>query len=285
MEKMKMKKIKTKKIKKLISLTLAVALTFALFSLAQAQEQRLKVSSTTSTDNTGLFGALNPPFEKMFNCRVDVIAEGTGKALKTGEMGDCDVVFVHARQAEDKFIADGFGVNRRDVMYNDFIIVGPKKDPAKIKGSKVAAQALTKIAKAQAFFVSRGDDSGTHKKEKEIWAKTGLSPKGQWYAEAGQGMGAVLQMANEKSGYTLSDRGTYLAYKGKIDLEILCEGDPTLFNPYGIMAVNPARYPKVNYILAMAYIGWVTSPEGQKIIREFGKDKLGQPLFIPQAIP
>jgi len=280
-----MEKIKTKKIKKLISLTLAVALTFVLFSLVQAQEQRLKVSSTTSTDNTGLFGTLNPPFEKMFNCRVDVIAEGTGKALKTGEMGDCDVVFVHARKAEDKFIADGFGVNRRDVMYNDFIIVGPKNDPAKIKGTTDASQALTKIAKAQAFFVSRGDDSGTHKKEQEIWAKTGTSPKGQWYAEAGQGMGAVLQMANEKTGYTLSDRGTYLAYKGKLDLEILCEGDPTLFNPYGIMAVNPARYPKANYILAMAYIGWVTSPEGQKIIREFGKDKLGQPLFIPQAIP
>jgi tungstate transport system substrate-binding protein len=280
-----MKKIKVKKIKTLISLTLAVALTFAVFSLVQAQEQRLKVSSTTSTDNTGLFGALNPPFEKMFNCRVDVIAEGTGKALKTGEMGDCDVVFVHARQAEDKFIADGFGVNRRDVMYNDFIIVGPKNDPAQIKGTKDAALALARIAKAQAFFVSRGDDSGTHKKEQEVWAKSGISPKGQWYAEAGQGMGAVLQMAHEKSGYTLSDRGTYLAYKSKINLEILCEGDPALFNPYGIMAVNPARYPKTKYILGMAYIGWVTSPEGQKIIREFGKDKLGQPLFIPQAIP
>jgi len=280
-----MEKAKLKGMKKRISLALTVALTFAVFSLVQAQEQRLRVSSTTSTDNTGLFGALNPPFEKMFNCRVDVIAEGTGKALKTGEMGDCDAVFVHARQAEDKFIASGFGVNRRDVMYNDFIIVGPKKDPARIKGTKDAAQALTRIAKAQAFFVSRGDDSGTHKKEQEIWAKSGISPKGKWYAEAGQGMGAVLQMANEKNGYTLSDRSTYLAYKGKIDLEILCEGDTSLFNHYGIMAVNPARYPKVNYILAMAYIGWVTSPEGQKIIREFGKDKFGQPLFIPQAIP
>ncbi|MEW6381590.1 MAG: substrate-binding domain-containing protein [bacterium] len=271
--------------KKLVSLTLALILALSVFSLARAQEQRLRVSSTTSTDNTGLFAALNPPFEKMFNCRVDVIAEGTGKALKTGEMGDCDVVFVHARQAEDKFIAAGFGVNRRDVMYNDFIIVGPKNDPAGIKGSKDAALALARIARAQAFFVSRGDDSGTHKKEKEIWAKAGLEPKGQWYAEAGQGMGAVLQMAHEKNGYTLSDRGTYLAYKSKINLEILSEGDPALFNPYGIMAVNPARHPKANYILAMAYIGWVTSQEGQKIIREFGKDKLGQPLFIPLAIP
>jgi len=273
------------RMQKLVSLTLALIFTIGIFSLVQAQEQRLKVSSTTSTDNTGLFAAINPPFEKMFNCRVDVIAEGTGKAIKTGEMGDCDVVFVHARQAEDKFVAAGFGVNRRDVMYNDFIILGPKNDPAKIRGTRDAVQALTRIAKAQAAFISRGDDSGTHKKEKEIWTKAGLTPKGQWYAEAGQGMGAVLQIAHEKNGYTLSDRGTWLAYKGKIDLEILCEGDPSLFNPYGIIAVNPAKYPKVNYILAMAYIGWVTSPEGQKIIREFGKDKLGQPLFIPQAIP
>ncbi|MEW5803597.1 MAG: substrate-binding domain-containing protein [bacterium] len=275
-----------KGMKKFVSLALVMIFTFGIFSFVQAQEQqRLKISSTTSTDNTGLFGALNPPFEKMFNCRVDVIAEGTGKALKTGEMGDSDVVFVHARQAEDKFMEAGFGVNRRDVMYNDFVIVGPKSDPAGIRGSSDASQALAKIAKAQAFFVSRGDDSGTHKKEKEIWAKANLTPHGQWYAEAGQGMGAVLQMAHEKNGYTLSDRGTYLAYKSKVDLEILSEGDPVLFNSYGIMAVNPARYPKGNYILAMAYIGWVTSPAGQKIIREFGKDKFGQPLFIPLAIP
>lgn len=278
--------MKVKTARRIFSLILAVVFYCSFVSLSLAQEEvRLRISSTTSTDNTGLFGALNPPFEKMFNCHLDVIAEGTGKALKTGEMGDCDVVFVHARQAEDKFIEDGFGVNRRDVMYNDFIILGPKGDPAGIGGSQDATQAMAKIAKAQAFFVSRGDDSGTHKLEKELWEKTGLKPQGQWYAEAGQGMGAVLQMADEKSGYTLSDRGTYLAYKGKIKLEILSEGDPILFNPYGIMAVNPAKHPHVNYVLAMAYIGWVTSLEGQKIIREFGKDKFGQPLFIPMAIP
>ncbi len=248
-------------------------------------EERLKVSSTTSTDNTGLFQALNPPFEKKFGCRVDVIAVGTGKALKIGEMGDSDVVFVHSRPAEDAFVAAGHGVNRRDVMYNDFIIIGPAKDPAGIRGTKDAKKALAAIAKAGSLFISRGDDSGTHKKEKSLWKKAGIAPKGRWYSESGQGMGAVIQIANEKLAYTLADRGTYLAYKNKVSLEVLCEGDPDLFNPYGIMAVNPAKHPHVNYIFAMAYIGWVTSPEGQKIIREFGKEKFGQPLFIPVAVP
>jgi tungstate transport system substrate-binding protein len=270
--------------KRLLSLVLILSCFFVVAS-GFSQEQRLRVSSTTSTDNTGLFGALNPPFEQMFHCRVDVIAQGTGKALKTGEMGDCDVVFVHSRPAEDQFIEAGFGVNRRDVMYNDFIIVGPKDDPAKVRGVKDAASALTQIADSQASFISRGDDSGTHKKEKELWKKAGMTPQGRWYVESGQGMGAVLQIAHEKKGYALSDRGTYLAYKAKVDLEILVEGDPLLFNPYGIIAVNPARHPQVNYVLAMAYIGWVTSPEGQKIIREFGKDQFGQPLFVPVAVP
>ncbi|MGA1864262.1 MAG: substrate-binding domain-containing protein [bacterium] len=271
--------------KKFASVIMVMAILFGICSLVNARTQRLKISSTTSTDNTGLFGVLNPPFEKMFDCRVDVIAQGTGKALKTGEMGDSDVVFVHSRPAEDKFIQDGYGVNRRDVMYNDFIIVGPKEDPAGIKGLENASEALKKIVDSQSKFISRGDDSGTHKKEKEIWENTGIKPEGQWYIEAGQGMGAVLQIANEMKAYSISDRGTYLAYKDKIDLDILTEGDPSLFNPYGIMAVNPAKHPTVNYILAMAYIGWVTSPEGQKIIREFGKDKFGQPLFIPVAVP
>jgi tungstate transport system substrate-binding protein len=248
-------------------------------------EERLKVSSTTSTDNTGLFQALNPPFEKKFGCRVDVIAVGTGKALKIGEMGDSDVVFVHSRPAEDAFVAAGHGVNRRDVMYNDFIIIGPAKDPVGIRGTKDAKKALAAIAKAGSLFISRGDDSGTHKKEKSLWKKAGIAPKGRWYSEAGQGMGAVIQIANEKLAYTIADRGTYLAYKNKVSLEILCEGDPDLFNPYGIMAVNPAKHPQANYVLAMAYIGWVTCPEGQKIIREFGKEKFGQPLFIPVAVP
>jgi len=216
---------------------------------------------------------------------VDVIAVGTGKALKIGEAGDVDVVFVHARAAEDKFIADGFNVNRRDVMYNDFIIIGPEEDPAGIKGFKDAKNGLAAIAQKGTSFISRGDDSGTHKKEKLLWKKAGVMPAGTWYAEAGQGMGVVIQIANEKEAYALADRGTYLAYSEKVDLVILCEGDKDLFNPYGIMAVNPSRYPNVNYTLAMAYIGWVTSQEGQAIIREFGVGKFGQPLFIPLAVP
>jgi len=274
--------------KKLVFFVLILGLTVSLLwgsiSPGMAQE-RLKVSSTTSTDNTGLFHALNPPFEKRFGCRVDVIAVGTGKALKIGEMGDSDVVFVHSRPAEDKFVAAGHGVNRRDVMYNDFIIIGAAKDPAGIRGTKDAKKALAAIAKAGLLFISRGDDSGTHKKEKSLWKKAGIAPEGRWYSEAGQGMGAVIQIANEKLAYTLADRGTYLAYKNKVSLEILCEGDSDLFNPYGIIAVNPAKHPQVNYVLAMAYIGWVTCPEGQKIIREFGKEKFGQPLFIPVAVP
>ncbi|MFQ5841560.1 MAG: substrate-binding domain-containing protein [Thermodesulfobacteriota bacterium] len=255
------------------------------FSSPGVAAERLKISSTTSTDNTGLFQVLNPPFEWRFHCRVDILAVGTGKALKIGEMGDSDVVFVHSRPDEDAFVAAGHGVNRRDVMYNDFIIVGPKNDPADIRGAKDAKKALAAIAKSGAPFISRGDDSGTHKKEKFLWNQAGIVPEGRWYSEAGQGMGAVIQIANEKLAYTLADRGTYLAYKNKVSLQILCEGDPDLFNQYGIIAVNPAKHPHVNYVLAMAYIGWVTSPDGKKIIREFGKEKFGQPLFIPVAIP
>jgi tungstate transport system substrate-binding protein len=271
--------------KRFITMVLVIGFLCGLAISGHGADQRLVISSTTSTDNTGLFSALNPPFEKMFNCRVDVVAQGTGKALKTGERGDSDIVFVHSRPAEDKFVEQGFGVNRRDVMYNDFIIIGPKEDPAGIKGTHDAVAALKKIATTKTDFVSRGDDSGTHKKEKSLWQKAGIKPQGQWYIEAGQGMGAVLQIANEKKAYTISDRGTYLAYRSKIDLHILTEGDPLLFNPYGIIAVNPAKHPHVNYVLAMAYIGWVTSPEGQGIIREFGKDKFGQALFIPVAVP
>ncbi|HPD61115.1 MAG TPA: substrate-binding domain-containing protein, partial [Thermodesulfobacteriota bacterium] len=253
--------------------------------IIRAEELRLRLATTTSTEDTGIIQALNPPFEKMMHIKVDVISVGTGKALELGARGDVDVVLVHAREAEDKFVADGSGVNRRDVMCNDFIIIGPENDPAKIKGVTNAQEAFRKIALAQAPFISRGDDSGTHKKELKIWEKTGIKPQGKWYFEAGQGMGPVLNMANEKQAYTLSDRGTYLAYRGKIGLKIFCEGDPVLNNPYGVIAVNPAKFPHANYVYAMAYIGWLTSPEGQKIIRDFGKDKLGQPLFIPTAIP
>jgi tungstate transport system substrate-binding protein len=268
-------------IKKIYCLICLLIFVVPAFTFAQ---ERLKMSTTTSTDNSGLLDVLLPPFEKMFDVRVDVIAVGTGKALMLGRNGDVDIVFVHARSAEDKFVADGFGVNRRDVMYNDFVIIGPENDPAKIRGSKSAADALVKISKAGASFVSRGDDSGTHKKEKKIWEKAGTTPQGAWYQEVGQGMGAVLKIADEKKAYTLTDRGTCLAFAGKINLPVLCEGDPMLYNPYGIIAVNPARYPNTNYLKAMALIGWITSREGQEIIRHFGKEKFGRPLFIPLAV-
>ena len=242
------------------------------------------MSTTTSTENSGLLSVLLPPFEEKFNVKVDVIAVGTGKALALGANGDVDVVFVHARPSEDKFVADGNGVNRRDVMYNDFVILGPESDPAGVKDATSAAEALRKIADAQADFVSRGDDSGTHKKEKLIWQEAGTNPEGKWYMEAGQGMGAVLTIANDKQAYTMADRGTYLAFSEKISLKVLSEGDPILFNPYGIIAVNPAKFSHVNYVNAMALIGWITSVEGQAIIKEFGKDKFGMPLFIPTAV-
>jgi len=259
-----------------------LTISMILISSTYANPIHLKLATTTSTDNSGLLDKLLPSFKARFNIKVDVIAVGTGKALKLGENGDVDVVLVHARQAEDKFIQEGYGVNRRDVMYNDFIILGPSDDPAKIKDEKSVVLTLGKIAAQKAFFVSRGDDSGTHEKEKNLWQKVGIAPEGKWYMEVGQGMGAALQIANEKQAYILCDRGTFLAYKNKIDLVILSEGDTLLFNPYGIMAVNPARYPGVKYIEAMQLIAWVTSVEGQKIIGEYKKE--GEILFHPMAI-
>lgn len=241
---------------------------------------RIKMSTTTSTENSGLLYVLLPPFEEKFDVKVDVIAVGTGKALKLGENGDVDIVLVHARAAEDKFVADGYGVNRRDVMYNDFIIVGPETDPAGIKG-KGAVESLKAISDKNETFASRGDDSGTHKKEKTLWIEAGTEPLGTWYLETGQGMGATLTIANEKQGYTLVDRGTYIAYKDKVDLVILSEGDERLFNPYGIIAVSPAKHAHVKYPYAMALIGWITSLEGQKIIGAFKKG--GKVLFYPNA--
>jgi len=246
-------------------------------------EERLKMATTTSTENSGLLGSILPPFEKMFNLKVDVIAVGTGKAMKLGETGDVDVILVHDPIDEEKFVAQGFGVNRRAVAHNDFVLVGPPGDPAGCKGIKNIVEVFSKIAQANALFVSRGDDSGTHRKEKEIWSKAGITPQGTWYMEAGQGMGAVLQMAHDKMAYTLADRGTYVAYRPKIDSIIISEGDAALHNPYGVIAVNPARHPQVNYIKAMTFIGWLTSPECQKLISNFKQQ--GEVLFYPDAIP
>lgn len=264
---------------------LTLFLLSAMMGNGGAQEQRLRLSTTTSTENSGLLAVLLPPFEKRFKVKVDVIAVGTGKALKIAENGDADLTLVHARSLEEQFLADGYGVNRRAVMYNDFVLIGPRTDPAEIRQAKTAVEAFQKIAQAEAPFVSRGDNSGTHAMELSLWKQAHISPHGFWYQEAGMGMGEVLTMADEKGAYTLTDRGTYLAMKHRLNLPILFAGDPVLFNPYGIIAVNPAKHPHVQYVLAMALIGWFTSPEGQCIIKEFGREQFGESLFIPVAVP
>lgn len=242
----------------------------------------VRLATTTSTENSGLLAALLPAFKKETGYEVQVIAVGTGKALRMGQDGDVDVVLTHAPAAEDNFVAEGHGVNRRSVMYNDFVIVGPEQDPAGVRGLRDASAALAHIMEKGAVFVSRGDDSGTHKKELELWKSVGARPDGAWYREAGQGMEEVLIMSGELSGYTLTDRGTWLAIKDKLPLELLVEGDERLFNPYSIIAVNPARYPDANYMGAMALIAWITSPQGQDQIRGF--KIAGDPLFTPTAI-
>lgn len=262
-----------------ITSIISVLVAATLFATPALAEQRLRMSTTTSTENSGLLKVLLPPFEKKNNVKVDVIAVGTGKALKLGEAGDADVVLVHARKLEDKFVADGFGVNRRDVMYNDFVIIGPAGDPAGVAKTKTAAESLKKIAAAGASFISRGDDSGTHQKEKEIWQAAGVKPEGKWYVVSGQGMGEVITMATEKRGYTLADRGTYNAYKGrKTDLAILFQGEKGLFNPYGVIAVNPQKHPHVKYDLAMKFVEYITGAEGQAIISGFKVN--GEPVFF-----
>jgi len=254
----------------------------ALLGPVHADEHIIRLATTTSTENSGLLGELLPAFEQATGYRVHVIAVGTGKALRMGRDGDVDVVMVHARPDEDKFVAAGFGIHRRDLMYNDFVIVGPASDPAGIRGTKDASTALARIARKNAVFVSRGDNSGTHKKERRLWASAGITPQGSGYRAVGQGMEKTLQMANELQGYTLTDRGTWLSLNGKFNLAILLEGDTRLFNPYGVIAVNPARYPDVNLKGAVALIDWLTSAGGQKRIAAFQIH--GQPLFHPLAI-
>lgn len=250
---------------------------------ALAEEGKLILATTTSTADSGLLDYILPDFEAIYNVKVDVIAVGTGQALKLAEAGDADAVLVHARSQEDAFVESGYGVNRQDVMYNDFIIVGPSDDPAGIKGMKDVAQAFSKIAETKSTFISRGDESGTHVKEKSIWAKVGLEPKGEWYISAGQGMGEVLTMAEEQMAYTLSDRATYLSRTIEgIDLAILVEGDPILFNPYGLIAVNPELHLEVNYDLAMAFIDWMTSVQVQLKISQF-RHPSGETLFYPNS--
>ena len=245
--------------------------------LAQAQEV-IRLSTTTSTENSGLLKVLLPAFEAKTGTKVHVISVGTGKALELARNGDVDVTLVHARQLEDKFVAEGWGVDRRDVMYNDFIVAGPANDPAGIKGGKDVIAAFRKIAASGAKFISRGDNSGTDVMEKGYWQQAGTRPAGASYLSAGLGMGEVLNMASEMRAYTLTDRATYGAYKAKTGLAILVEGDKRMFNPYGIIAVNPARHKGVNYGGAKQLIAWITSPEGQERIAAFKPE--GEQLFF-----
>ena len=246
-----------------------------------SKKQNLRLATTTSTYETGLLDYILPAFEKAHDAKVHIISVGTGKAIKIAENGDVDIILVHARKAEDKFVRDGYGVNRRDVMYNDFILMGSEKDPAGVAGLTDAKKALQMIHGRKQTFVSRGDDSGTHKKEKLLWAKAELTPGGKWYLEAGQGMSATLRMADEKDAYLMLDRATYLANKEKIRLRKLVEGDKDLFNPYGVIAVNPYKHRHVSYKLAMSLVAWLTSPECQKMIGNY--KKAGRQLYHPNA--
>jgi len=251
---------------------------------AAAQDKFIIVASTTSTENSGLFKYLLPMFEKKTGIQVRVVALGTGQALDLARRGDADVLFVHNKRAEEKFVADGYGVDRHDVMYNDFVLVGPKSDPAKIGGGNGILAALEKIEEAKAPFASRGDRSGTNAAELRYWKAAGIDPKTgrkSWYRETGSGMGATLNTAAGMNAYTLTDRGTWLSFKNRGDLTILVEGDPRLFNQYGIMLVNPARHPHVKKEMGQTFIGWVLSPEGQKDIAAYRIG--GEQLFFPNA--
>jgi tungstate transport system substrate-binding protein len=261
-----------------------VALTAFIAINVQAQDRFITVASTTSTEQSGLFGHLLPLFEQKTGIKVRVVAVGTGQALDLARRGDADVVFVHARSAEEKFLAEGHGVKRYPVMYNDFVLVGPKTDPAKIGGSKDVLEALKKMEAAKAPFVSRGDKSGTHLAELDLWKAAGIDiekAKGPWYRDTGQGMGPALNTAASMNAYILTDRGTWLSFKNRGDLTILVEGDKRLFNQYGVMLVNPDKHPSVKKEFGQMLVDWVISPEGQKAIADYKIN--GQQLFYPNA--
>ncbi|HLE66947.1 MAG TPA: substrate-binding domain-containing protein [Burkholderiales bacterium] len=255
-----------------------------LIAPAHAQQRFITVASTTSTEQSGLFKHLLPIFEKKTGIQARVVALGTGQALDMGRRGDADVVFVHARPLEEKFLAEGFGVRRFEVMYNDFVLIGPKSDPATVAGARDIVAAFRKIRAAQAPFVSRGDRSGTHFAELELWKAAGIDlakEKGPWYRDTGQGMGPALNSASGMNAYILADRGTWLSFRNRAELAVLVEGDRLLFNQYGIMLVNPAKHPSVKKELGQTFIDWVISPEGQKAIAEY---KIGgEQLFFPNS--
>ena len=260
---------------------------------AASGQQVLRLVTTTSTQDSGLLDVILPDFQKLCNCRVDVVAVGTGQAIAIGQKGDADVLLVHARASEDKFVADGDAKERFDVMYNDFIVLGPKEDPAKAASAASAKDAFKAIMDTQSTFVSRGDKSGTNTKELSIWSSIGITPTKDmtWYKALGQGMGETLTFANEQKAYTLSDRGTYLSMSDKLPNLIIILGgntlaenkDKSLLNPYGVMAVNPDKHPGVKYDLAMQFVKWITSVDEQRKIGDYGKDKYGQSLFYPSS--
>lgn len=275
--------------KKFLVSIMSILIIITLFGCTSKQESSkleefITLATTTSTYDSGLLDYILPVFQKETGIEVRVLSKGTGEALKLGENGDADVLLVHAKAKEEEFVKAGYGAYRFEVMYNDFIIVGPKDDPAKVKelAYNDASKALELISKAQAAFISRGDESGTHTKEKDLWKKASITPEGSWYLSAGKGMGAVLQMAAEKKAYTLTDRATYLSMKDKLDLQIVTEKNPNLYNQYGVIKVNPEKH-KIKDKEAQMFVDWILSDKTQKLIGEFGKDKYGEALFIPNA--
>jgi tungstate transport system substrate-binding protein len=263
---------------------LAATITLVVAAPARAQDKSIVVASTTSTQDSGLFSHILLLFKAKTGIDVKVVAQGTGQALDTGRRGDADVLFVHAKAQEEKFVADGFGVKRYPVMYNDFVLIGPKTDPAGIKGMTDVAEALKAIKSKGASFISRGDRSGTHIAELDLWKAAGIDigkDKGPWYKEIGQGMGAALNTASAANAYVLADRGTWLSFKNRGDLDILVAGDKRLFNQYGVMLVNPEKHPHVKKALGQAFIDWLVSPEGQNAIADYKIN--GQELFFPNA--
>ena len=278
--------MKMRKARRIYSLRVLVLLTALLImgSPGQAQQKDVIMATTTSTQDSGLLDVLLPMFGKKTGYFVKTIAVGSGQAMAMGQKGEADVLLVHSPEAEKKFVADAYGVNRRLVMHNDYIIVGPAGDPAKIKGMKQGTEAFKKIAAAGSLFLSRGDNSGTNSKEKAIWKASGTNPEGQkWYQQTGLGMGQTLNVTGEKKGYTLADRGTYLALKKNLQLDILVEGDAILLNIYHVIEVNPAKFPKVNVAGGKAFADFMVSKEAQDVIKTFGVEKFGSPLFFPDA--
>jgi tungstate transport system substrate-binding protein len=273
--------------KRVFGLSLVLLAAFVLFGFSPAQaaaDKNIILATTTSTQDSGLLDVLIPVFEKKTGYFVKTIAVGSGQAMAMGQKGEADVLLVHSPEAEQKFVKEGFGVNRRLVMHNDYVVVGPAADPAKIKGMKSTPEVFKKIASTNSLFISRGDNSGTNAKEKQVWKEAGVKSEGEkWYQQTGLGMGQTLNVASEKAAYTLADRGTYLALKKRLSLDISAEGDAVLLNIYHVIEVNPAKWPKVNTAGAKAFADFMVSKETQDIVKTFGIDKFGSPLFFPDA--